>query len=211
MIVIGVTGGVGSGKSEILSYMKKQYNCRILRSDDAALKMEMPGGSLYEPLVQLLSSSGTRSGGSASINPVRKDGSIDKKALAQRIFADPGLLEQIDALVHPAVKKYILDEIGRERRKNTHPYFLLEAALLIENGFTDIVDSMWYIYCDPKERRRRLKESRGYSDEKITRIMDSQLSEQEFRRYCDTVIDNSGDFSDTKAQIGKALAGTEKR
>lgn len=205
MVVIGVTGGVGSGKSEVLSYMKNRYNCRVLLSDDAARKMEMPGGSLYEPLVQLLSSS--QKGGQ---DPVREDGSIDKKALARCIFEDPGLLEKIDALVHPAVKKYILDEIEREKREKKHPYFLLEAALLIENGFTEIVDSMWYIYCDPEERRRRLKESRGYSDEKISRIMDSQLSEEEFRHYCDTVIDNSGDFADTKVQIDRALRSRKR-
>lgn len=200
MIVIGVTGGVGSGKSEILSYMKEKYNSRVLLSDDAARKMEMPGGILYEPLVDLLGASCP-----AGQSPVREDGSISKEVLAQCIFSDPGLLKKIDGLVHPAVKQYILDEIDRERREGIHRYFLLEAALLIENGFAQIVDSMWYIYCAPQERIRRLKESRGYSDEKIGRIMKSQLSEEEFRRYSDTVIDNSGDFADTAGQVDRAL------
>ena len=83
--------------------------------------------------------------------------------------------------------------------------FFIEAALLIENGYNDFVDEMWYIYARDDVRRARLKSSRGYDDEKITHIMESQLSEERFRVGSDFVLDNSGDLSEAYSQIQKRL------
>ena len=78
-------------------------------------------------------------------------------------------------------------------------------ADIIEAGYKELVDEMWYIYASDDVRRERLKASRGYSDEKVTAIMNGQLKEDEFRRACQVVIDNSGDMEDTKKQIDKIL------
>jgi dephospho-CoA kinase len=199
MITIGVTGGVGAGKSEILRYLDNNYNCRILMSDDAAKEMEAPGGTLYEPLVRLLEEADP--GDSSSGPLLHENGEIDKKEMAARIFSDPQLLEKINALVHPAVNNYIREEIDRERNSGEKEFFILESALLIENGYDRILDSMWYIYCEESVRSSRLKASRGYSDEKIRSIMMRQVSEEVFRTHCDTVIDNTGEF---KAEQGAA-------
>ena len=247
MKLIGVTGGVGSGKSEILQYMKRQYKCRILMADDAARALEAPGGAVYEPLVELLEeygggrsrseksgeelsgveescvdlSGGTHSGAEAAgkvvsgnihsgaevpcENILLPDGRINNPEMARRIFSSPELLEKVNALVHPAVKKYILDEFRKEEEAGSCSFFVVEAALLIECGYGEIVDSMWYIYCEPMERRRRLKASRGYSDEKIDSIMRSQLSEDLYRQNSDVVIDNSGALEDSCRQVDEAM------
>ena len=84
-------------------------------------------------------------------------------------------------------------------------FFFIEAALLIECGYLNIVDEMWYIYAREDIRRKRLKESRNYTDEKINAIMDSQLKEEEFRKYCKVVIDNSGSLEDSYEQIDREL------
>ena len=199
MKLIGITGGVGSGKSELLRYIKEHYNCRILLSDDAAKELEKPGGSLYEPLITLLE-------GYPTGRPLRgTGGAIIPGEMAARIFADKGLLAKVNALVHPAVRRYIEDEVEKEREKGTLDYFFLEAALLIECGYKEVVDEMWYIYCRQDVRRHRLEASRGYDREKTDRIMQNQLSEEEFRRNCDVVIDNSGDLVDAYRQIGERL------
>ena len=210
MITIGVTGGVGAGKSEILHYLENKYNCRILLSDDAAKELEMPGGDLYGPLVTLLSGYGP--GNDRDL--LLKNGEIDKAEMARRIFSDADLLRKVNELVHPAVNRYILDEIERERRSGEREFFVLESALLVENGYDRIVDSMWYIHCDEPVRRMRLKSSRGYSDEKITGIMDKQVSEEVYRRSCDIVIDNTGPFTGedgAMAQVDAAIAGLRER
>ena len=76
---------------------------------------------------------------------------------------------------------------------------------MIEGGYLALVDEMWYIYADEQVRRERLRASRGYSQEKIARIMASQLTEAQFRESCDFVIDNSGDFAGTCRQIDARL------
>ena len=154
MITIGVTGGVGAGKSEILGYLEKNYNCRILMSDNAAKEMELPGGALYEPLLELMRAASGDEEGQESF--LLDNGEIDKQKMAAMIFADPELLGRINGLVHPAVNRYILDEIDCARQSGEKEFFILESALLIENGYDKILDSMWYIYCRESVRSERL-------------------------------------------------------
>ena len=93
-------------------------------------------------------------------------------------------------------------------------FFLLllfvEAALLIENGYKNIVDELWYVYADEDTRRKRLKESRGYWDEKITDIFKNQLDEKTFRENADFVIDNSASLDEMAAQIDIKLGEWEE-
>lgn len=201
MKIIGVTGGVGSGKTELLHYIEKNYRCRILLADEAAHEVMQKGGRIYEPLVALLGSS-----------VLDSSGEINRKEMAARIFSQEDLLGRVNALIHPAVREYILEAVAEEREKaaagaaDAVDYFFLEAALLIECGYRSVVDEMWYIYCDLAVRRERLKKSRGYSDGKIDSILSSQLTEAEFRSGSDVVIDNSGNLEDAYRQIREALA-----
>lgn len=201
MKIIGVTGGVGSGKTELLHYIEKNYRCRILLADEASHEVMQKGGRIYEPLVALLGSS-----------VLDSSGEINRKEMAARIFSQEELLGRVNALIHPAVREYILEAVAEEREKaaagaeDAVDYFFLEAALLIECGYRSVVDEMWYIYCDLAVRRERLKKSRGYSDGKIDSILSSQLTEAEFRSGSDVVIDNSGNLEDAYSQIREALA-----
>lgn len=206
MKIIGVTGGVGSGKTELLHYIEKNYRCRILLADEASHEVMQKGGRIYEPLVALLGSS-----------VLDSSGEINRKEMAARIFSQEELLGRVNALIHPAVREYILEAVAEEREKaaagaeDAVDYFFLEAALLIECGYRSVVDEMWYIYCDLAVRRERLKKSRGYSDEKIDSILSSQLTEAEFRSGSDVIIDNSGNLEDAYRQIREALASGERK
>ncbi len=194
MKVIGITGGVGAGKSEILSYIKKHYNCRILLADEAAHRVKEKGQPCYEKLVTLLSD-----------EILDETGNINKVKMSEKIFSSRELLAEVNGIIHPAVKELILSAIQKERERMIHDFFFIEAALLIEEGYLDYVDEMWYIYAREEVRRKRLKESRGYSDEKINQIMSSQLKEADFRRYCSVVIDNSDSLTESRRQIDEKL------
>lgn len=194
MRVIGITGGVGAGKSALLSYLAEKYCCRILMADEIAHKVKEPGQACYEELVRLLSP-----------EILNEDGTIHKGKMAARIFESEDLLKAVNLLIHPAVKKMILDEIAAARAEGKIDFLFVEAALLIEDGYLDIVDEMWYIYAREEVRRRRLRESRNYSDEKINAIINSQLREEEFRKYCSVVIDNSESLPAAFHQIDKKL------
>jgi len=191
---IGITGGIGAGKSEILKYIKKHYKCEIWLADEVAHLVKRNGTPCFDALVELLGE-----------DVVATDGEIDKAKMADKIFSDEMLLEQVNALVHPAVQTFILDKLSDARENPEVEIFFVEAALLIEAGYSDLVDELWYIYADEEVRRARLKASRGYSDAKITSIMLQQLSEERFRLACDFVIDNSGSLMSSYRQIDKKL------
>lgn len=194
MRFIGITGGVGSGKTEILKYIGQHYKCEIHLADEAAHQVKRAGTECFARLVELLGE-----------EIVGADGEIDKAAMADRIFADSELLNKVNAIVHPAVQEYLLEKLTLARENPEVELFFVEAALLIEAGYKELVDEMWYIYADETVRRMRLKSFRGYQDEKISRIMGSQLTEEEFRRASDFVIDNSGTLADSYRQINKKL------
>ena len=194
MQVIGITGGIGAGKSQVLQYIKENYKCRIILADDVGNEVKLPGKICYNELVELL--------GDDILN---EEGFVNRDKMAARIFSDKELLEKVNAIIHPAVMDYILTEIRKEKEKADCDFFFVEAALLIECGYGNHVDEMWYVYADEEERRRRLKENRHYSDEKITSIMNGQLLEEQFRKHCQVVIDNSNKLEDTQKQIDKIL------
>ncbi len=197
--IIGITGGVGAGKSTILKYIEDNYSSVIIYSDDVANDIKKKGYPAYEPIVELLGA-----------QVLDADGEIDKKKMAERIFSDASLLEKVNNILHPAVNTFIINIIETERKKNEHDFVFVEAALLIENGYKEIADELWYVYANEDTRRKRLSSSRGYSDEKISDIFSRQLSDEEFRKSCDFVIDNSGSCEDSFKQIDKKLGEWRK-
>lgn len=194
MRFIGITGGIGAGKSEILKYIKKHYLCEIYLADEVAHEVKRKGTKCQEQLVSLLGE-----------DILQADGEIDKSIMARKIFASEGILEQVNALIHPAVREYLLEKYREAKEAGQIELFFVEAALLIECGYGNLVDEMWYVYADDGTRRRRLKESRGYSDEKIEQIMQAQLSDEAFRRGSDFILDNSTTLSETYRQIDQKL------
>ena len=194
MKFIGITGGVGAGKTEILNYIRKHYKCEIYLADRVAEQLQEPGTACFQALVQLL--------GEEIKTP---DGRLDRKQMAARIFGNPKLLEQVNAIVHPAVREFLLERLEAARASGEIELFFVEAALLIEAGYRELVDEMWYIHAEEEVRRQRLERQRGYSPEKTAQIMASQLGEDVFRRNCDFMIDNSGSLIESYQQIDRKL------
>lgn len=194
MRIIGITGGVGAGKTQILSYIETHYRCRVIRADEAAHMLEEPGQECYVRLVELL--------GQDILN---KDGTINKRRMADAVFGNQEILVQVNAIVHPEVKKYILEQIRYERERGVVEFFFIEAALLIEERYDLIADELWYIHADAAVREKRLVQERHYSTEKAAAIMKGQLSEAEFRKHCGVVIQNNGDLTETYQQVREVL------
>ena len=194
MKTIGITGGVGAGKSLVLNYLQNHYNARVYLADDIANDLKLPGQSCYDKIIELLGR-----------NIIDSDGLIDKNKMAEKIFSHKELLDEVNRIIHPAVKEYVLSQIELERKKGEIDYFILEAALLIEEGYDRILDELWYIHADTSVRSRRLKETRNYTRDKIDHIMASQLSETEFRKHCKVVINNNSDEEALYSQIDHIL------
>lgn len=194
MKIIGITGGVGAGKSLILKYLEEKYGAYVLYADRIANDLKEPGEECYNEIVALLGN-----------GVLQEDGRIDKAKMAECIFGDMSLLTKINGIIHPAVKRFVLRTIEEKRLKGDVSIFVIEAALLIEENYDEICDELWYIYADTDIRSKRLKESRGYSQEKIESIIRQQLGDEEFRKHCKVVIDNGGEAAVTFLQIDKEL------
>ncbi len=194
MKFIGITGGVGAGKSTVLDLLKQECNCKIVLCDDVAAELMTVGHDVFEDIKKL--------------NwpfKVFENDEIIRPEMARALYTDKELLEELNAIVHPAVKKYVLAKRDELEKQGKCDYFFIEAALLIEDGYDKLVDELWYISVPGDIRRKRLKESRGYSDERIDNMLKNQLLDEDFIKASDRVIDNSRDVDYTRSQIRRIL------
>lgn len=191
MKVIGITGGVGAGKSRILAILQEEYDARLIQADEVAKDLEKPGQPGYERLV-------------AAFGPslLAEDQTIDRRRLAELIFHDPQALKQVNDIIHPltwaAIKAQIYDSDAN--------LIAVEAALFNRQS-REICKELWYVDTSVENRIRRLMESRGYSREKCCRMMDSQPSREEFLALADRVIDNNVTLAEVRQQIKQILEG----
>ena len=200
MKFIGLTGGVGAGKTTVLKAMKQMYRVHILIADEIAHEQMEPGTMCYKRLHEAF--------GSCDI--WRENGSINRSKLARLLFSDEEKRRTLNGIVHPAVKEYILGEVEKERQKGYYEYVILEAALLIEDHYDTLCDELWYVYASEQTRKKRLMADRGYTEEKVERIFAAQLSDEVFRKYCSVVIDNDRDEQYVLEQIKQLYRSEEK-
>lgn len=191
MKFIGLTGGVGAGKTTVLKAMEQMYRVRILIADEIAHEQMEPGPPCYQKLREAF--------GHCDI--WRVNGCIDRPKLGELLFSDDEKRRLLNGIVHPAVKEYILGEVERERQNGVYDYVILEAALLIEDHYDALCDELWYVYASPQTRKRRLMADRNYSEQKVEQIFAAQLSDETYRSFCQVVIDNDRDEQYVLEQI----------
>lgn len=194
MKIIGITGGVGSGKSEILNILENDYHAKIIQSDHVAHELMAPGAKSYDAIVA--------SFGNGILN---EDQTINRPVLGKIVFQDEAKLSLLNSITHKNVDEEILARIDQFGKEESEGLVVVESALLVGAGYEKKFDQLWYIYTREEVRYERLKASRGYSDEKIKQMIEKQQSEEEFKAMASHVIDNSGTLEDTKAQIVKIL------
>lgn len=193
MKILGITGGVGAGKSSVLEYLHTGYHAVICQLDEVAKFLQQRGQSCFVKIVDVFGP-----------EIIGEDGELDRKKLSEIVFKDAEKLQVLNEIVHPEVKNWVKQDIEQKKMENV-PLYVIEAALLPTAGYEIICDEMWYIYTNMEVRRERLRASRGYSDERIYNMIASQPADEVFRNACNVVIDNSGAFEDTKRQIGELL------
>lgn len=194
MKVIGITGGIGSGKSTVLGLLEREYHAWILEADKVAHQLMEPGQPAYMQIVRTFSE-----------DILCADGTIQRETLSRLVFSSPERLKQLNQIVHPEVKRYILQEIKRKQEAASVTLFVIEAALLIEDGYQEICDELWYIHTPGELRIQRLMKSRGYSLEKCQAIMSQQAEDAFYIRYCDHIIQNGMSVAETKNQLEELL------
>lgn len=175
-MVIGVTGGVGSGKTTVLNEIKKiKPNCKLLLTDDIAKSQHEIGSPIYNKIVELFSK-----------DILNKDKTINKNKLSNIIFNDKEKLFEVNKIIHPFVEDYVKNYI----EENKDSLIILESAILIESNLAKYCDNIIYVYVAREIRMERLKLNRNYSNEKILNIMSNQKDDDFFFKHCDIIIHN---------------------
>ncbi len=182
MKVIGLTGGIGSGKSFVAKIASYFFPVLHINTDEMARQQMMKGQISYNRVVEEFSK--------YSDELLREDGEINRPVLAKIVFNDAGLLNKLNSITHPAVIDGIKEIIREESGYGEYEAVMIESALVFESGIDKICDEVWFVHAPVSTRIRRLKETRGYSDEKISSVLDDQLAEEEFIKRSDRVIEN---------------------
>ena len=188
--VLGITGGIGSGKSEVLRILTDRPDVKLMEADRLAKELMLPGKPVYKDVVKAFGD-----------EILEEDGTISKSRLGEIVFHDPLRLEKLNSIVHPGVKQYILEDIG----KNEKRFYIIEAALLIQDGYKEICDEIWYIHVPLELRIGRLLRSRGGTREKWEAVIRNQPEDEFFLTNADIVIENDDTPEVLKERVTREL------
>lgn len=188
MRVIGLTGGIGAGKSTV-SAMLRELGAVVLDADKVGHSIYRAGTPGFEAVVAAF--------GPAIIGP---DGEIDRKKLGAIVFADPAQLEKLNQIVHPLIRAAMLDQLARLRREGV-PLAVIEAAILIEAGWTALVDEVWVATAPLPVVVQRVRQRNNLTEEQVLERVRAQLSEAERLAHADVVIDTNCSLDELRATV----------
>jgi dephospho-CoA kinase len=190
MIVVGLTGSIGMGKSTVAA-MFAEEGAPAFNSDTAVHGLYAPGGAAVAPV-------------EAAFPGVAKGGAIDRVALSTRVVGNPGAIERLEAIVHPLVRQAQLQFL-QDRRDAGAAIVVLDIPLLFESGGAAFVDKTVVVSAPDDIQRARVLARPGMTVEKFEAILARQMPDAEKRARADFVIDTSGSFDDTRAQVRAVL------
>ena len=178
MILIGLTGGIGSGKSEVARLLTER-GAEIIDADLIVRELQQPGAEVYEKMIELFGS-----------EVVAADKSLDRTAIAKKVFTDESLLKTLNQLVHPIVRRVMNERV--ESFRDTDKVVVLDIPLLVENP-REGLDGVLVVDLDAEIAVKRLVEQRNMSADDARARIAKQATREQRLAIADHVIDNSGD------------------
>lgn len=194
--VIGLTGGIGSGKSEAAKILVESYSALLLNTDRIAHEFMEVGGISYQLIKNYFGES-----------ILKEDGQIDRGKLGANVYQNPEKLKILNSFSHPYVMDYVRSLIRAEQEKEDTLYSVIcvETALPKEAGLKDFCDYIWYVTADKLIRQERLIRSRNFTSEKFEKILANQFSEDEYIRSSTDVLINNGSIEELRIQIDNLI------
>jgi dephospho-CoA kinase len=188
MFVIGLTGGIGSGKSTV-SDMLRAKGAAIVYADQIGHEVYRPGAPAWQEVVDAFGR-----------QMLDDDGQIDRRRLGQVVFSDPEARRRLDAITHPAMEQMMAERLEELRRQGTR-VAVLEAAILIEAGWAHLADEIWLTVVSPALAAQRSMERSGLSQEQAEARMAAQLSNEERLKRAQVVIDTNCSLTEVAQRI----------
>lgn len=187
-MVIGITGGIGSGKSEVTRYLRSLGE-RVICADEVSRQVVEPG----EPGAQAIK----QAFGEMFFN---SDGTLNRKMLASHVFADKSLTKKLNDTLHPIIIKRVIDKASEINGR-----VFLDVALLIQSGMHKTVDHVWLVTADLDTRIKRVKKRDNADEKSVLRRIENQLSDTEMSSYADEIIENNGSLKELHKRIDELL------
>ncbi len=192
MKTIGLTGGIGSGKSTV-SKILATLGAHIIDADSVGHEIYLPGKAAWEHVTNAFGQ-----------EIVAEDHTIDRKKLGDIVFSSPDALARLNAIVHPLMFEEIRQRIQAERDKGFTAPVVVEAAILIEADWLPLTDTVWVIEANKDTAMSRMAEQRGMSAADAEARIANQLSNEERRKHAQVVIHNNGSLHALEQQIQQA-------
>lgn len=197
--MIGIFGGVGSGKSIAADYLKSSYNAYVIKADEIAHRLYRKRQNGYKAIIRICGK-----------NILDEDGNINREKLAGLLYNDQRLLNEVNASIHPMVYSKVSELIENCKKEGHHRLIVYEAALL-PDGRLEFIDESWNIYTPAEIRAQRLRNDRSYTDERIREIMSQQPDDEEYRQYCDMIVINDGEVGKMERQIDEIIEYSKRK
>jgi dephospho-CoA kinase len=187
MHVIGLTGGIGTGKSTVAQFLEEQ-GATVISADLLGHEVYTPGRPSYHELIEAFGN-----------DIVAPDGAIDRKNLGSIVFADPKELAKLNAIVHPRMKGMMRERL-QEMEAEGLTVAVIEAAILLEAGWDDLTDEIWVTVAPPEIAARRVAERSNLPIEQVMERINAQMTNEERTERANVTIDTSGDMDSTRRQ-----------
>lgn len=191
MKILGVTGGMGSGKSAVARTLR-DLGAVVIDADFIARAVTAKGGKALEELADFFG------------NPILdENGDLDRKALADLVFKDPVKRHALEAITHKHIVAKILDGIENIRNSGKTEVVVIDAPIPLEHGFLDVVDEVWVVTADKETRISRAMERSGYTYEEALNRINSQMKDEEYLQVADDIIQNDGSVDELEKTVVK--------
>lgn len=196
--VIGLTGGIASGKSAITQWLAKQ-GAYVIDADKLGHRAYESGSQAFDEVVEAFGS-----------DIVGDDGEVDRRTLGSKVFGNDAALKKLTDIAWPAIKRLANQEISNVRNRGKHDVLVLEAAVLVEAEWMDIVDEVWVVTVDRKVAIQRAMDRDGFSQEDVEKRIDAQTSDFERTKHATEVFDNSGSWDELWNLVETAYTDVQK-
>ncbi|HKV56543.1 MAG TPA: dephospho-CoA kinase [Candidatus Binataceae bacterium] len=190
MLTIGLTGGIGSGKSTVTRFLG-ELGAPIIDADKVGHAIYAPDGPAYPDMVAAF--------GEAILAP---DGTIDRKKLGPIVFADPAALKRLNSIVHPKMFTRMREMVEQLRGAGEKNPIMIEAAILIEANWQPLFDEIWLVVASRERVIERIERDRGLKPEQTEARIRAQLSDEERRKHATLVITNDGPIEELRQKVG---------
>jgi len=199
MLTIGLTGGIGSGKSTV-SKLLAELGAPIIDADQVGHAIYAPDGPAYPDMMAAF--------GEGILAP---DRTIDRKKLGPIVFADPAALKRLNSIVHPKMFARMREMVDAMRTGGERKPIVIEAAILIEANWQPLFNEIWLVVASRERVIERVERDRGLKPEQTEARIRAQLSDDDRRKYATTVVTNNGTIDELCAKVGDLWQGALSR